>query len=262
MPIPANNRPPAVRVDPVPKLVFFHISKTAGSSLRKVFQASFGHEWCSEPFPQAYLTEADAQYFGQHHVICGHISRADQRKWYPDRSFFTMLRDPLQRCLSWLDYVLTLEDKPNAPPIVHIAKQLPIMEFIETVEARDNLYNTMTRQLGSHLKDDPANLGECLDRAKYTLEKCLWIGRAEAFDEDVAYLGKVLGRDLISIRDNVRPKRTPIAEWPPRLVSRLQEMIEYDNRIWNWTHWELFGGRNQVLTPLSKRKKSKKKKKR
>jgi hypothetical protein len=137
----------------LPKLVFIHIGKTSGTSLRAALSNAFGPGGCSEAFVQNYMTKDEAYRYNAFPAICGHISRADQLKRFPDRRVITVLREPIDRCLSFIHYVRSLE--PEAAPVAADAHRLPVMELIDTEQAQHNLHNTMVRQLGGHMLDAP-----------------------------------------------------------------------------------------------------------
>lgn len=221
----------------LPKLVFVHIGKTAGTSLRAILSNAFGAGACSEAFVQSYMTEAEARAYGAFPVICGHISRADQLRWFPDRSTMTILREPIDRCLSFIHYVRSLV--PQSVAVARDARDLPVFEFIQTEEAQRNLHNTMVRQLGGHLLDPPNDFAAQFQRANEALRGAFWVGYHDSLESDVARLGRLLGRDLKMRRDNITPGRPRIDDEDPALIDRLRAMNEYDLQLWSWAKQEL-----------------------
>lgn len=211
------------------KFVFIHIGKTAGTSLRVTISRALGPQSCSEPFIQNYMTAGEAAHYDNFQVICGHISRADQIKWFPDRRVITVLREPLDRCLSFIHYVRSLP--PEIAPDPH---RLSVLDFIEDERAQHNLHNTMVRQLGGHMLDDPDDFPGLLERAKRTLEEAFWVGRRDTIDADLARLGRLLGNRFQMVRENVTPARPPIACEDPKIVDRLRELNRYDDALWQW----------------------------
>lgn len=209
-------------------LVYIHIGKTAGTSLRHTLEAA-GIS-CSPPFVQSHMGADEAARYEPFQAVCGHISRADQQRWFSDRRVITILREPIDRCLSFIHYVRGLP--VEAARVAADAKRLPILDMIETEDAQTNLHNTMVRQLGGHMLDPPAELPALLEAAKETLREALWVGRTEALD--LAKLGGLLGCDLVPKRENVTEGRPPLETEDPRIIASLYELNGYDLQLWHW----------------------------
>lgn len=223
----------------VPRLVHIHIGKTAGTSLRMTMHQALGPGSCSEPFAQTYMTEAEAARYDGFPVISGHISRADQIRWFPDRDVITLLREPIDRGLSFIHYVRSLP--PESSIVARDARAMPILDLIETEDAKRNLHNTMVRQLGGHALDTPDDLPALLENAKETLRQAFWVGRRNTIDADLARLSALLGAEgLTPVQANVTPNRPPIETEDPAVVERLRALNDYDLQLWRWAQRELF----------------------
>ena len=103
-----------------PQLVFIHVGKTAGTSLRDMLVARFGPASCSPPFVQSHLTAEQASSLGRFPIICGHISRADHQRWFAARPVITIIREPIDRGSPFLRYVRSLP-----PDFLDIADEAP-----------------------------------------------------------------------------------------------------------------------------------------
>ncbi len=193
---------------------------------------AFGPGVCSQPFVQNYMNQDEADHYRTFPVVCGHISRADQLKWFPDRRVITALREPIDRCLSFIHYVRSLA--PDAAPIAADAHRLAVADLIETEEAQRNLNNTMVRQLGGHMLDAPGDFPVLLEKAKSTLREAFWVGRQNTMEADVARLGAILGHRIDLERKNVTEARPPIHDEDPRVISRLYALNGYDLQLWAW----------------------------
>jgi len=224
----------------IPRIVFIHIGKTAGTSLRHILEKAFGPGSCSEPFVQTYMTEADARQYRAIPIVCGHISRTDQLEWFSDRCVITVLREPIDRALSFIHYVRALQ--PEAARIAADAKRLPILDLIETEEAQRNLHNTMVRQLGGHILDEPTDFPALLENAKLALKEALWVGRQDRFDRDIERLNAILNEPLDTTRMNVTPERPAYGDEDPRVINRLYELNGYDLQLWRWFEAQGPGG--------------------
>ena len=85
---------------PKAKCVFVHLPKTAGTSFHSLLCDVFGKRKVSPPFRVRDLAAREAQRLASFQIISGHISWVDIETYFPDRQLFTILRDPIERCLS------------------------------------------------------------------------------------------------------------------------------------------------------------------
>src|SRR4051812_43944986 len=130
------------------RYVLLHIPKTAGTSLIAELRRLLGPERVSPTFLASYFTEDDQRRYEPFDIICGHISQADVDRFFPDRKILTVLREPIERCLSWYHMARTVvPDKPV--PAVQSAKRLDIDDFfMQDVEILyRNIFNRQIRQL-------------------------------------------------------------------------------------------------------------------
>ncbi len=221
--------------------VHIHIGKTAGTSLRNMLEQAYGGGHCSPPFIQNYMTLEESNYYSGFRIVSGHISRADQLKWFGDRRVLTVLREPIDRGLSFLYYVKSL--KPEGAQVAIDAHRMSTLELIETAGAQENLHNTMVRQLGGHMLDKPDCLPELLERAKETLRSAAWVGTYSTLNEDLGRLAAQFGLEIAMRRDNVTPQRATYDTEDPRVLNRLYELNGYDMQLWNWLLTERAQGR-------------------
>jgi hypothetical protein len=100
------------------KLVFMHIPKNGGTSLRSMLSAWFEPELrCPYREGQDYLEHFDDEQLERYHFFTGHLPLYVVQRFFP-RAMpkFTVLRDPVERAFSlyayWRDYQLP---EPTAP---------------------------------------------------------------------------------------------------------------------------------------------------
>lgn len=219
-------------------LVHIHIGKTGGTSFAKTLNRALGEQVCSPPFIQNYMSYDQAIHYSQFPIVHGHISRSDQLKWFSDRHVITILREPIDRGLSFVHYVRSLPSE--AAEIAADAARLSTIELIDTVEAQRNLNNTMVRQLGGHLLDPIKTLDTLLERAKTTLREALWVGRQSHMARDLGRLSPLLGLSLDMSKENVTLNRPHRTVDDPELIARLIELNQYDIELWSWAQADLF----------------------
>jgi len=105
------------------KYVFAHLPKTGGTSFQRALRRVIGEDAVSPSFNASNLSEADAAKLDQYPVISGHISGTDIARYFPDRMILTILRDPLDRCVSWYYFARTTPPSPDAPSDVLAVQQ-------------------------------------------------------------------------------------------------------------------------------------------
>ena len=104
------------------KFAYFHIPKSAGTcfttslaSVRSVSPSFFANDEMSNK-TAAGLEGSD--------IVAGHLSHDDYARHFPDRLAFTVLRDPVERCLSWYWYCRNVVPETVTAPDVLSAKAL------------------------------------------------------------------------------------------------------------------------------------------
>src|SRR5580704_5438882 len=110
------------------KSVFVHLPKTAGTSFHTALRQTLGVEAVSPSFIATNLSPADAERLDRYTIISGHISMADVQRYFSDRMILTILRDPVDRCLSWYYFARKSTTRAFASDFV-AAKQNGIEDF-------------------------------------------------------------------------------------------------------------------------------------
>ncbi|HKC27870.1 MAG TPA: hypothetical protein VKB75_07640 [Jatrophihabitans sp.] len=253
--------------EPGKPLVFSHIPKTAGTSLRMALAAALhpavfvqgvdtsllaGYDDLDaiSPAERASLYVTPDELPADATLVAGHIGPATTMARYPDAEHVTMLRAPQVRILSqWLHgRSLTEFDLrhwgPNAEAF-RLARQ-PLARYVEHRMLAPNIDNTITRFLAwphpalSRTEfiaesDDDALLAAALDRLD-AFEHVNLVENPEAMRQ----LGDWLGRDLPPTHANERttvPRRMRpdlAAELNPRTRELLAYRTRIDTRV--WTH--------------------------
>jgi sulfotransferase famil protein len=213
------------------KCVFVHLPKTAGSSFRMAVRKTLGEGAVCPDFIATRLTEADAARLDRFPVISGHISMADVKRYFPDRMILTILRDPIDRCLSWYYFARKKSTRAFASDFVE-AKRNSIEDFfaLDYKIIYRNIYNRQVRQLGDHVLNVDADLVQATANAKEALRSAVWVGRQDNLAADIERLGEVVpelaGLSLPSF--NVTGDRKAQDELAPELIDRIRALNEYD----------------------------------
>lgn len=210
-----------------PRLAFLHVPKTAGTSLRHALAGVAGET--SELFRAGRMTVEEARALDHFDVICGHMSRADQLAFFPDRQVITVLREPVERCVSWIK-------------MVRKDQSIPMVEFLHQAASQRNLCNRMVRQLGGHILDDPENLDLMLENAKTTLKQAMWVGRQTELLTDLKLLWQKLGvwaPSLPRLNTARSPKDKPFL-FDNSVLELILSWNRHDSALWHWACANLF----------------------
>lgn len=142
--------------DPREPLIFLHIPKTAGSSVRAIFKAWYGNGWFDHYFdlkeggrpPKHDLFEMAP--LSTRSTIFGHFNRARQlgvQDYYPNATqFITIMRDPFEQMLSayfflrrWRDVFEAHREVPGDDIVQHIQTyRSNILDFFPCAITPDN----------------------------------------------------------------------------------------------------------------------------
>ena len=216
------------------RAVFLHLPKTAGTSFRDILCRGFGAEAVSPPFNASRLSGADAASLGAYDVVSGHISWTDVRAHFPEARTFTILRDPIDRCLSWYYFARMNASAGHADVEAAHACDVETFFSLDPAVTFRNIFNRQVRQLGDHVLNTEVDLDAALEQAKRTLADCVWVGRQESLDHDVARLGtcfpELAGMAAPSL--NVTAARRPLAEVGPDLIERIASYNRYDLELY------------------------------
>lgn len=212
--------------------VHIHLGKTAGTSLNVTLTSALGAEACSPPFVQSFMDQADASYYNQFPIIHGHISRLDQLKWFPSRKILTILRDPVQRCFSFLRYVSALP--PSSSKVAADASTMNLLDLMDTPEGRINLNNAITRQLGGHLLSEENDYKSLYLAAQKTLIEADWVGWQDDMPRSLDKLSKLVGVKLNPKFENITPRQYNEIETRNDVACKIINFNYWDIKLFNW----------------------------
>lgn len=214
--------------------VFVHIPKTAGTSFREALCAGFGSEAVSPAFAASRISPEEAERLSTYQVISGHISMADVTRHFPDVEAFTILREPIDRTLSW--YYFARQQAGGLHADVDAAKAHDVEAFfaLDPSIGFRNVFNRQVRQLGDHVLNREVDLPAALDRAKRALEACVWVGRQEHLAADLARLPAALpqmaGVTLPAL--NKTAERRAMSEIDAALAEKIARYNRYDLELY------------------------------
>jgi len=225
------------------KCVFVHLPKTAGTSFQNALRGVVGDDAVSPAFVASRLSEADAAKLDHYTVISGHVSIADVKRYFPDRIVLTILRNPLDRCVSWYYFARTGCLAIDAQSDVLAAQQNEIEEFFEQ-DARviyRNIFNRQVRQLGDHVLNLDANHEKALENAKNTLRSAAWVGLHENLAADIVKLEKIFPQAAglrLQWLNRTNGKES-VKELSPGLIEKIAAFNRYDLALYRFARQEI-----------------------
>jgi hypothetical protein len=189
MPDPSDPNPPRPADTPARPLVFLHLPKTAGTTLKAIIEGVYTPEKVlnlrvAQGGIRRLLAMRPDERAG-YDVIAGHL---DWRvtTLLPRASVITVLRDPVDRFLSWYFYALR---NANAPLHDDLNADGGDIDRAIASGRYATQYNIMTGMLRDQTATGPA---EALASAKRNLASCAAFGLSERFDESVRLMERVL----------------------------------------------------------------------
>lgn len=216
-------------------LVFVHINKTAGSTVRYMLRSTYGVRHCDvEPWHGARdgapFSVADFRRLGRlypdlasiaGHRITGYVDLSEPGA---DVAYFTILRDPLKLCASRFQYHVDHRQK----------KHLVFEDWIQ----QDWLRNAQTQRIAGTQRAD--------DAIRVIGERAMFVGLTERFDESMILLKALRARDLdISYSPVNVARKGSIATsllGDPRSRQLLVDANQADLALYEYVSSELYPG--------------------
>ena len=208
-----------------PLLVFVHIRKTAGKSLRKILQDAHPGKGRTALVYNYFTRGDDSRQAMQEvaedpparlNVVHGHVLNWPDIPWPEHTKFCTILRDPVERSLShyyWLrqrdpGFTMSLDDAITSGAV-------PANLQTWVLAAADESKGELTRA--------------ALKTAVAALDRFDVVGLTERFDESVALMTRAFGWPwLLYARQNATQARKPRSEIPAKTIKLIERYNALD----------------------------------
>jgi hypothetical protein len=231
---------------PEPTIIFLHIGKTAGSSLRTILRRQFRRHEILEfrpPIPPegrlaregwrqtfAAIPEADR---ARARLVMGHATYGVHELLPRPSTYITMLRDPVKLVNSLYHFI-----RRTPRHILHdalVTQNLSLEEFVTSGMSLET-DNSQTRSVAGDTSTDFGACGpDLLTAAKAHLEERFRVvGLTERFDESLLMLGQAFGwTRLHYVSANVAPSNERAAPSPELIeLIRTQNSLDVDLYAW------------------------------
>ncbi|MCZ7673022.1 MAG: sulfotransferase family 2 domain-containing protein [Chloroflexi bacterium] len=237
-------------------VIFLHIPKTAGSTLHQIIRRQYRAQHIyhmgsrSDSFDQfknlPLSRRADIR------VLMGHFEMGIDEYLPQPSTYFTMLRDPIARAISYFSHVR--RDSDHYCHNLVTTQHMNLETFINS-QADVMIDNGQTRMLAGQLYDIP--FGQCdkavLEIAQRNLqEQFAFAGLTERFDEALLLMRYAFGwRNLYYTRRNIGPEqdKKPL---PDATLSALEQVNQWDAALYAFAE-KLFVEKMATLEPAFSR---------
>ena len=221
------------------KYLFDHIHKSGGSSIHSVFTTILGIENVSPLINFKRLSNALAE-SKRFQLIQGHFKFMPGDRLPVDRLAASVLRDPVDRCLSTYFYYRhdTLDKKGAEFKSINLAKSLTLIEYVncEDLSVLEHLENFQTKHF-SELKFDgqlTRSSDLMLKMAKQALEEYDLVGVNESLNDFIDVLCYQWSWPLVEAvpRLKVTSTRPYKQDIKPEILKKLRALNELDIELY------------------------------
>lgn len=244
------------------RLFFLHLPKTAGTSVSAYLDRHYSEEQIYSVSPPDYraaerrLAAMSESEQGAIRLVSGHFGYGIDRFFRDsDHTYFTILRDPVDRMMSLYHYVLTTPSHPLHAPV--IGDGLDIVEFASS-GLHPELDNCQTRMLSgreqTHWQDGPEKCSEVdLGRAVARLrDERMVVGLYEELPASLYQLDRAMGWVPGRLeRRNVTRKRSTLQSLSPSQRAAICETSALDVQLYE-AGVEMFRNASKALPAIQR----------
>lgn len=232
-------------------LCFSHVPKTGGTSLESILAKNFLLSETLHINAPDLNKHPEAIKLKKNHpkLICGHHPMHGLLyQLLPELPLFhfTQLRQPVDRVLSYYNYVL---GKPDHPMHLH-AKDKCITEFLQS-EPSPELSNGQAKRFSGYLHSTAVAEDNVLfTLAQETLSQCFSMVLTTClFDEGLLLLKKHLGlQDIFYLKSNVSKRFISREQLSAAELKTIESMNQADIRLFEWAKKNCLALIEQALT--------------
>jgi sulfotransferase famil protein len=200
-------------------LIFLHIPKTAGTTLHHILERCYPKDQIftfKDPIDQAAIEKFKRLAESRHEpyrLLKGHLSFGFHRHLAGPWTYFTFLREPIARVLSFYYYARSHPDHYLYSFLRRSDVDLKTL-LRQRTPTTIELFNLQTRMIAGDEWQNPGLSADCvaLERAKKNLRTHFqFVGLTEEFDASLKHLSAIFGwRSGSYSKKNVTRRKPPI----------------------------------------------------
>lgn len=208
----------------VPRILFLHLPKTAGTALRELFAKLYGDAHVTRALGALRMDEALIDY-ADADIVCGHLMPRPGVRLPADRVTMTILRDPVDRFVSYYNFRKFNVVHGSVDARIHATTIEGYVDLLGDGDLRDlNTQTTILYPLGT-VDDRPLPWPERVAAAKRAIDAFDLVGTHDEIEDFVCMLGARFGwpQDDRLDRHNVTDRRegAALSEGARRALERL-----------------------------------------
>ncbi|WP_262966474.1 Wzt carbohydrate-binding domain-containing protein [Methylobacter psychrophilus] len=216
------------------RIIFDHIPKTAGQATNAWLMDKLGSGCVTTNLSGNHL-DMIRQYGGLYSVICGHVHFNDGERLDSLYQYMTCLRDPIDRVISWLYFVINNYDNLQIPEL-----RMMVRSFLDSdgqdfsdgliVHISNANVEHFCRINGTGLELDDEKVANALAAIKQYDVVGLYEDMPQFFAHVAALIGLPPPQEIARV--NVTNQRPQVEQLSPALRERIVELNQLDLRLY------------------------------
>lgn len=219
-------------------IIFAHMPKAAGISLNVVMRKQYPSDSVLEIDPHVHrkirygnLMNMPLRQTLQLKAVSGH-ELFEIHEWIPNPFIYiTVLRDPVERVLSFYSYILSSPTHHMHNEMV--STNMSLDDFLSWQRSAGEVMNLQCKLLSSKYPYRESHMPTVFAKAKNNLETYFLVGLTEQLGEALDLFTKVFHWNNVTIeRENVTPNRIHRKDVSPSVIQKIEQANEYDMELY------------------------------
>lgn len=203
-----------------------HIPKTGGTTMKNIIKDQYESREVWFHMEKDMLPKMDEKIKKQAlKCVGGHCWFGLHQHFNKPYTYFTMLRDPIDRVVSEYYYIL---ERPNHKAYPEV-RTMDLMDFIQEFPLKSS--NQHTRRISGNIKSP--DLEAAIENIKNDFAV---VGLSEMFEESLFLMKQAFGwNDITYQKVNVTKTRPSIGQLPKNVVAELEIRNELDLKLYEFS---------------------------